>query len=156
MRSGVLLVDDDPSVRRALSRAVRERRLPVRVVATVGDALALVRHFVIERVPPFAMAVLDLEIGSRFGWDVAPALPYETKVVFFTGTTDRDHLARARRYGEVIGKSVPEALLARLDAVAVAAAAREEHTFLSGVPRRRPGQTEGATPFPRRRRVSGL
>ena len=106
----VLLLEDDVIVRRAVSRALRERGYRVVARATVEAAKAAVRRGDING-HPFTFAILDLEVGDEFGTEVAQAVPAGTEIVFFTGTTDAKLLAAARRYGRVVRKDQPLELL---------------------------------------------
>ncbi len=57
----ILLVENDPSEREALSRVFRERDFPVRAAGTAGEALTMVEE---ER---FALAVIDIDLPDMDG-----------------------------------------------------------------------------------------
>jgi len=109
----VLLLEDDVAVRRAISRALRERGYRVVARATVDAAKAALQRGDING-QQFTVAILDVEVGERFGFEVAQVVPEGTEVVFFTGTKNRKLLSRARSFGRVVAKDDPQSLLTRL------------------------------------------
>ncbi len=106
----VLLLEDDVNVRRAVSRALRDRGYRVVARATVEAAKAAVRRGDING-HRFTIAILDLEVGDRLGTEVAAEVPAGTDIVFFTGATDPELLSRARSFGRVISKDQPHELI---------------------------------------------
>jgi DNA-binding response OmpR family regulator len=104
----LLVVEDDVTVARALSRLLARR----------GFSVALARSCAAARsqVQSFDFAILDLDLPDGNGVDLASQLLLNQRVpsvVFFTSSTDSALLARARRLGSVVMKSSdPSALLA--------------------------------------------
>lgn len=96
----VLIVEDDPLIRRAVTRALRGAGHEVVAVARCGGARGLGRAF--------DVAVLDLELPDGTGVDVAGellGLGAAEGVVFFSGAADPSLLVRAAQLGEVVAKS---------------------------------------------------
>jgi DNA-binding response OmpR family regulator len=114
----LLVVEDDVTVARALSRTL----------ARVGYSVALARSCAAARslAQSFDLAILDLDLPDGNGADLARALISEGKVpsvLFFTGSSDTSLLARARGLGSVVMKSLGTSpILAWLSANAVSAA----------------------------------
>jgi DNA-binding response OmpR family regulator len=95
----VLVVEDDPLVRRAVTRALRRAGHDV-VVAKGCDGARDLSHAV-------DVAVLDLELPDGTGVDVAGellGLGATDGVVFFSGAADPLLLRRASRLGTVVAK----------------------------------------------------
>ena len=90
----VLVVDDDPSVRKALDRLLRSAGLEVKVFACAAELLAF------ERPPRPSCLVLDLHLPDMDGLELlrriaAPDLP----VVVLTGDTGADTRDRVLQGG---------------------------------------------------------
>jgi len=102
MRSSaqLLVVEDDITVARALSRTLAQRGFSVSIARSCSAARALAQHF--------AFAILDLDLPDGNGVDLARELIASSRVpsvVFFSGSRDAALLARARRVGTVVMKS---------------------------------------------------
>lgn len=96
----VLIVEDDPMIRRAITRALQGAGHEVVAVEHCGGARGLGRAF--------DVAVLDLELPDGTGVDMAGellGLGATEGVVFFSGAADPSLLVRAARLGEVVAKS---------------------------------------------------
>jgi two-component system sensor histidine kinase HydH len=96
----LLVVEDDVTMARALSRTLARR----------GFAVAIARSCTAARTLPqsFDFAVLDLDLPDGNGVDLAKDLMDRGKVpsvLFFTSSCDLALLARARRMGAVVMKS---------------------------------------------------
>jgi len=107
----ILLVDDDPSVSRALTLELADCGHRVFAAATTADGLRLIRSAL-----AFDMAILDLRLGGKHdGWvlaDVWRARRPGSPVILMTGSTDAETLRRVRDSGlPVLFKPVaPQAL----------------------------------------------
>jgi DNA-binding response OmpR family regulator len=98
-QSQVLVLDDDPNVRRAVSRTLRQAGHDTVLLGSCRAALELERDV--------DVAVLDLELEDGSGVDVALELLASHRaqaIVFFTGASDPELLARAGRVGPVLVK----------------------------------------------------
>ncbi len=96
----VLVVDDDPQIRRSLARRLRMHDCVVDVAASFGAASAATRRY--------ACALLDLELGDGSGVDLAHLLLARgivRRVVFLSGTTDAVLVARAKQVGPFFAKT---------------------------------------------------
>ena len=96
----LLVVEDDVTVARALSRTLARRGFSVAICRSCTAARALAQTF--------DFAVLDLDLPDGNGVDLARDLMGEGKVpsvLFFTGSCDNSMLARARRMGTVVMKA---------------------------------------------------
>jgi ActR/RegA family two-component response regulator len=96
----LLVVEDDVTVARALSRTLARRGLSVAIARSCTAARTLPQTF--------DFAVLDLDLPDGNGVDLARDLMDSRKVpsvLFFTSSCDLSLLARARRIGPVIMKS---------------------------------------------------
>ncbi len=96
----LLVVEDDVTVARALSRTLARRGFSVAICRSCTAARALAQTF--------DFAVLDLDLPDGNGVDLARDLMAEGKVpsvLFFTGSSDNAMLARARRMGSVVTKA---------------------------------------------------
>lgn len=105
----VLLVEDDVTVARALSRTLARCGHAVTVARSCSAARTLTHTF--------DVAILDLDLPDGNGVDLARELIHAGKVpsvVFFTSSTDRALLARARRRGAVVMKASGTGLLLSL------------------------------------------
>jgi len=95
----VLIVEDDPAIRRAVTRALQRAGHEVVAVARCGGARGLGRAF--------DVAVLDLELPDGTGVDMAGellGLGTARGVVFFSGAADPSLLVRAAQLGQVVPK----------------------------------------------------
>jgi DNA-binding response OmpR family regulator len=110
----LLVVEDDVTVARALSRTLARAGFSVAVARSCGAARALAQSF--------DFAILDLDLPDGNGVDLARALMTSGKlpsVLFFTGSTDAALLARARAVGSVVMKSLGTSpILAALASIA--------------------------------------
>jgi two-component system response regulator RegA len=96
----LLVVEDDVTVARALSRTLARRGFAVAIARSCAAARALAQSF--------DFAILDLDLPDGNGVDLAHELLAGSRVpgvAFFTGTRDAALLARARRVGTVIEKA---------------------------------------------------
>lgn len=84
--SRILIVDDDPQVRRSLSRILEAQKLDYEAVSTVADARAAIA----EEMP--SMVLLDVVVGNESGLtlhaDLRRSDPLVPAVVFITGSRD--------------------------------------------------------------------
>jgi len=97
----LLVVEDDVTVARALSRTLARRGFSVAVGRSCSAALALAQSF--------DFAILDLDLPDGNGVDLARALMNSGKapgVLFFTSSTDPALLASARCLGSVLTKAL--------------------------------------------------
>jgi DNA-binding response OmpR family regulator len=96
----LLVVEDDLTVARALSRALARAGYSVAVARSCAAARSLAQSF--------DLAILDLDLPDGNGADLGRALLSEGKVpsvLFFTSSSDSSLLARARCLGSVVMKS---------------------------------------------------
>lgn len=96
----LLVVEDDVTVAKALSRTLARRGFSVAVVRSCTAARLLAQTF--------DFAVLDIDLPDGNGVDLARDLLDSGRVpsvLFFTGSTDSAMLARARRLGSVTTKA---------------------------------------------------
>ena len=96
----VLVLEDDPMVRRGLSRALRVAGHDVVAVERCSGVRALEHGF--------DVAILDLELPDGSGVEVACellAVGATQGVVFFSGAYDPVLLRRAELFGAVVAKS---------------------------------------------------
>ena len=96
----LLVVEDDVTVARALSRTLARRGFSVAIARSCTAARSLTQSF--------DFAVLDLDLPDGNGVDLARSLMDCEKVpsvLFFTGSRDPALLARARVLGPVIMKT---------------------------------------------------
>jgi len=97
----LLVVEDDVTVARALSRTLARAGFSVAIVRSCSAARSLAQTF--------DFAILDLDLPDGNGVDLARVLMTSGKVpsvLFFTGSTDAALLARARCMGSVLTKSL--------------------------------------------------
>lgn len=84
--SPILIVDDDPQIRRSLRRIMDTHELGCRAVSTVAEARAAIA----EHMP--SIVLLDVLVGSESGLalhaDLRGADPLVPAVVFITGRRD--------------------------------------------------------------------
>jgi DNA-binding NarL/FixJ family response regulator len=100
----VLVLEDDPMVRRGLSRALRVAGHDVVAVERCSGVRALSHR----SDHGFDVAILDLELPDGSGVEVASellAVGATQGVVFFSGAYDPALLSRAERFGAVVAKS---------------------------------------------------
>ena len=96
----LLVVEDDVTVARALSRTLARAGFTVAIARSCAAARALAQRF--------DFAIFDLDLPDGNGVDLARELIAGGRVpsvVFFTGSSDTALLARARRIGTVFIKS---------------------------------------------------
>jgi DNA-binding response OmpR family regulator len=96
----LLVVEDDVTVARALSRTLARRGFSVAVARSCRAALLLAQTY--------DFAVLDLDLPDGNGVDLARQLLDTGKVpgvMFFSGSSDQALLARAQRIGSVVTKA---------------------------------------------------
>ena len=96
----LLVVEDDVTVARALSRTLARRGFSVAICRSCTAARTLSQTF--------DFAVLDLDLPDGNGVDLARDLMSDGKVpsvLFFTSSCDNTMLARARRLGTLVMKS---------------------------------------------------
>jgi DNA-binding response OmpR family regulator len=97
----LLVVEDDVTVARALSRTLARAGFSVACARSCGAARALPQSF--------DAAILDLDLPDGNGVDLARTLMSSGKVptvLFFTSCTDGALLARAARMGTVVMKAL--------------------------------------------------
>jgi DNA-binding response OmpR family regulator len=97
----LLVVEDDVTVARALSRTLARAGFSVACARSCAAARALTQSF--------DFAILDLDLPDGNGVDLARALMTVGKVptvLFFTSCTDSALLARAGRIGSIVMKSL--------------------------------------------------
>ena len=90
----ILLVDDDPNIRKATSWALKDEGYDVTPVADGGLAIDVLGH------KDFGLVITDLMMPVRDGFAVlrrAKALNPETRVIIMTGNQDRNSKELARR-----------------------------------------------------------
>jgi ActR/RegA family two-component response regulator len=96
----LLVVEDDVTVARALSRTLARRGFSVAIARSCTAARALAQTF--------DFAVLDLDLPDGNGVDLARELIAAGRVpsvLFFSGSNDAALLARARRVGTLVTKA---------------------------------------------------
>lgn len=94
----VFVVDDDPSVRRAIERLLHAAGYPVRSFASAYELIAVMRS---ERP---ACLVIDVRMPDCTGLELADMLrsaPAPTPVIFITGHGDIQMAVRAMKGGAV-------------------------------------------------------
>lgn len=105
MRTGaqlrILVVEDDPMVRRALGRALGARGFAVFIAARSNEARSPNEHF--------DVGVFDIDLPDGDGIALAEELMRRGTVhaaLFFSGRTDADLVQRAEQLGPFIAKSL--------------------------------------------------
>ncbi|HEY4104694.1 MAG TPA: response regulator [Polyangiaceae bacterium] len=96
----LLVVEDDVTIARALSRTLARHGFSVAIARSCAAARSLTQRF--------DYAVLDLDLPDGNGVDLARDLLAKDRVpsvAFFTGSSDPALVARARRIGNVVMKS---------------------------------------------------
>ena len=92
----ILLVDDEPALRRALLRDLKPR-LPNAAFEDFGDGPSALAR---ASAAPFDAAILDIRMPDMDGFQLAEKLldaAPSTRVAFLTAELDGDVLARAKR-----------------------------------------------------------
>ncbi len=110
----VFVVDDDPSVRRALKRLIRAAGFSVEVFATAAEFLAL------ERTPGRQCLVLDIRLDGMSGIELQRRLLESSRtlpIVFITGHGSGEVREAAIRAGAVDFLAKPFDEGALLDAI---------------------------------------
>ena len=121
-------MDDDPSVRKGLSRLLRSAGYDVEVFSSATEFLARARSGVPRSALPAprssaACLVLDLQMPGQSGLDLQQSLTrpgYSLPIVFITGHGDIPASVRAMKKGAVDFLTKPFDDQALLDAIAVA------------------------------------
>lgn len=108
----MFLVDDDPSVRRALDRLIRARGYEVQALADGAAYLACP----VPAPPTAACIVLDLRMSGMDGLELHATIagtPHALPAVFITGHGDEESRARAMASGavDVLFKPINEGAL---------------------------------------------
>jgi len=110
---GILLVEDDRQLSRAVSRQLRRYGFDVVAAPTAGMARVLECRF--------RLGIFDIDLGDESGIDLAREFldcGSVEQVIFFSASVDADALARATEIGPVVAKREGvEALLPVLGAV---------------------------------------
>ncbi len=105
--TSVLVVEDEPTVRRAVARAFRASGWDVAQAASLAEALQQLGTP--DRFqPPFDCAVLDLELPDGSGLDLAHELRDRDpgiQLVFFSGSDDPELLTAASTMALSVHKS---------------------------------------------------
>lgn len=99
-RQGVLLVEDDGLVARAIARWLRGRQYEVTIVRTGNHALLADG--------PFAAMIFDIELPDGSGVDFAEQARRSGRaepIVFFSACRDESMLRRAHAIGTLVDKS---------------------------------------------------
>jgi DNA-binding response OmpR family regulator len=96
----LLIVEDEPTIGRALARAFEKEGYEVDVARTHADSLAFQGQY--------ACGVFDIELPDSDGVDLAVGLKARgvvDQIVFFSGMSDGKSEARARARGAYVHKS---------------------------------------------------
>ena len=112
MEPVILVVEDEPAVRLAITRTLAARRYLVESAATGTDAMhALTRH-------RFDLVVLDVNLPDTTGWDVARFIRREVggeiPIVVISAVTPRVARLREHNVVGVLQKPFPMESLLRL------------------------------------------
>ena len=94
----LLLVEDDPDIRDAVSRLLMRRGYEVRVAVDGVEALTLVRE---GPIPP-ELIIMDLRLPRMNGWDAIAAIRADfddLPIIALTGDTSREDRERATSAG---------------------------------------------------------
>lgn len=92
----VLVVDDEPNIRRLVEKELSSERRHITTAGTVGDALALFRR------EAFDLALLDMRLPDGNGLDLLAdfqELAPEVQVIVITGFGDVDNAVQAMKMG---------------------------------------------------------
>lgn len=98
----VLIVEDEPTVRRAIARALGSHGWAVEQAGSVGRAVELIAQGV------FDCAILDIDLPDGTGVELAKRLQQAgrtERVIFFSGASDPELLAEASRLATSVHKS---------------------------------------------------
>ena len=106
------IVDDDPSVRRALARLLRSIGYDVQVFASGGEFLL---HGLDE---PLDCLIIDVRMPGQTGMafaDVLTTAGFQVPMILITGDVDATLAERAERSGvvQLLSKPVDEAVIRR-------------------------------------------
>jgi len=106
----VLLIDDEPAIRRVLGTLIADFGYAVSNAASAGEALDMFRR------EPFALVVSDIRMPGMNGIELLQKireLQPDTQVLMITGHGDMDSVVQCLRFGaaDFIDKPVNEALL---------------------------------------------
>lgn len=96
----VLVIEDDPTVARALRRALRVRSVACEIASSAKEVREMTRRF--------QLAIVDVNLPDGNGIDLYDELLSKNRVaagVFFTATDDEQDKQRATLLGPVIPKS---------------------------------------------------
>ncbi|HHY85589.1 MAG TPA: response regulator [Verrucomicrobia bacterium] len=109
MKKRILIVDDDPSIRRSLKKLLTSANYDVRVAA---DGFEAIEQFFAE---PADLLLLDLSMPGKDGWAVSENIirtnPYVPTIIM-TGLSDQFSIAQAAGAGALLEKPLdPEELL---------------------------------------------
>ena len=111
----ILVVEDEPTVGRAVARALVSDGYRVDLARTHADSLSFFREY--------DCGVFDIELPDSDGVDLAEGLKARgvvKAVVFFSGLSDGKSEARARRTGAYVHKTEGIARLRAAIAAAIA------------------------------------
>lgn len=96
----VLVIEDDPTVARAIRRALQVESVSCQVATTAEEVRACVGRF--------KVAIVDVNLPDGNGIDLYDELKTKARVgcgIFFTATDDEGDKARATGLGTLIPKS---------------------------------------------------
>ena len=113
----IRIVDDDPSVRRALTLLLRGHGFRVETSASAEHALQAARG----GQPLWAVLVLDIDLGATCGFDLYErlrSLGLAVPTIFMTGRDDARLRERASRFGDTAYLVKPFEHTLLLDAIA--------------------------------------
>ncbi|MGH2347210.1 MAG: response regulator [Chloroflexota bacterium] len=112
MGGSILIVEDDPTMVRAIARNLEARGYAVRYAATVADAADAVR----QAVPDLLLLDIDLPDGS--GWEVLRALReagrWDVPAIIMSALRPNSRLAEELDAGGMLEKPFPMESLLRL------------------------------------------
>jgi two-component system KDP operon response regulator KdpE len=124
MSHSILVIEDDPSLLRSVSRNLTARGYVTRGVMTVAEAIAAIH----EEIPSLVIADIDLPDGS--GWEVLRALRdaghAEVKAIVMSALRPNPRLAEELGVAGTLEKPFPIDSLLRL--VGSTAGNRQEQT----------------------------
>ena len=96
----VLVIEDDPTVARALRRALTVRSVKCAIASSAKEVRATVGNY--------KLAIVDVNLPDGNGIDLYDELRSDNRVgvgIFFTATEDENDKERATRLGPLIPKS---------------------------------------------------